>query len=131
MANQSDGGRIINISSVASLVGFPGSAHYAASKHGVIGLTQTMAVDMHRTESPSTRYSHNQLAVTRSGKLADAKSSDSLPDFGGISDSFNLLSDKEMPLAAGDTEAVLWLASDAARFLTGVALPVDAGFTAK
>jgi NAD(P)-dependent dehydrogenase (short-subunit alcohol dehydrogenase family) len=45
MLKQGEGGAIVNTASVAGLVGFPGLAHYTASKHAVIGLTRTAALD--------------------------------------------------------------------------------------
>jgi NAD(P)-dependent dehydrogenase (short-subunit alcohol dehydrogenase family) len=64
--------------------------------------------------------------------LADADAEGAVPDFSETAGTFNLLDEGDEPLESADvTEAVLWLASDAARYVTGVALPVDAGFTAK
>jgi len=45
MLKQGDGGAIVNTASVAGLVGFEGLSHYTASKHAVIGLTRTAALD--------------------------------------------------------------------------------------
>ena len=46
MIRQNSGGRIINISSIAGTIGFAGTAHYSATKAGIIGLTKVMAVEL-------------------------------------------------------------------------------------
>ncbi len=50
-----DGGRVVNVASVAGLVGFHGQSNYAAAKAGVIGLTRVLAKELARRRSPPTR----------------------------------------------------------------------------
>jgi NAD(P)-dependent dehydrogenase (short-subunit alcohol dehydrogenase family) len=133
MSEQDGGGRIVNISSIAGLVGFPGSAHYASSKHGVVGLTKTLAVDFGQYDIAVNAVCPGSVGTDMLARaLADADAEDAVPDFSQTAGTFNLLDEGDAPLEPGDvTEAVVWLASDAARYVTGVALPVDAGYTAK
>ena len=96
-------GRIINISSVSGILGNAGQANYSASKAGVIGLTKAVAPGFVETEMTDV--------------LADAAKE-------------NLLS--QIPLGRpGNTKdianAVLFLASDAAGYITGQVLSVDGG----
>ncbi|WP_254538386.1 SDR family NAD(P)-dependent oxidoreductase [Halomarina litorea] len=133
MAEQSSGGAIVNISSVAGLVGFPGSVHYSASKHGIVGLTKTMAIEYasHGINVNAVCPGSVNTQMMRQG-LADAQAQDTPPDFTGIAGSFNLFDEEDNPLTERDiSEAVLWLSSEASKYVTGVTLPVDAGFSAK
>ena len=103
-------GRIINISSVSGILGNAGQANYSASKAGVIGLTKAVA-----RELASRGITAN--AVAPGFVLADAAKE-------------NLLS--QIPLGRpGNTKdianAVLFLASDAAGYITGQVLSVDGG----
>ncbi len=125
------GGRIINVASAAGLVGAPGFGHYCAAKHGVIGLTKTMAAELapyHITvnaicpglvDTRMVEHSAEQLAG-QLGISEDAAYEAFL--------SVHLIKERITP---GQTAAaVLYLASEAARTVTGACLPVDAGWTA-
>jgi (+)-trans-carveol dehydrogenase/(-)-trans-carveol dehydrogenase len=130
------GGAIVLISSMAGLKGLANNAHYCAAKHGLVGLMRSLAIELapHRvrvnTINPSsvnTPIIRNQAMYTLfTGGRADAAEADALPAF----EALNLL-----PVPWMEPEdisaALLWLVSDAARFVTGVALPVDAGALAK
>ena len=127
-------GAIVNVASTAGLVAFPYFANYVAAKHGVIGLTKALALDY-------APYSIRVNAVCPTS-IADDPELDSAMLAGVASmlgvgaEDYEALSLPHHPLgrlvSAGDVAgAIVWLASDAAAGLTGAAIPVDAGFTAR
>jgi len=118
------GGSIVNCSSIAGLVGFPGVPAYVASKHGMIGLTKTAALEYVKQgvrvnavcpgviDTPMiTRYTRGNKGIE--GQLAAAE------PIGRIGRPEEI------------AEAVLWLCSDKASFVTGIALPIDGGWIAQ
>jgi len=110
-------GRIINIASIAGLVGNPGQANYAAAKAGLIGLTKSVAKEV---------ASRNITANVVAPGLVDTEMIDSLTD-----DQKNaVLQLAPMGRAATPAEvapAVVYLASEEARYVTGTVLTVDGG----
>ena len=113
------GGRIINIASVSGLMGNPGQANYSASKAGVIGLTRTVARELASRNITVNAVAPGFIATDMTAKLGE-----------------EILQQvrKEIPLGRlGDpqdvADAVLFLASDAASFITGHVLTVDGGLT--
>ncbi|MGE3747893.1 MAG: glucose 1-dehydrogenase [Sphingomonadaceae bacterium] len=125
------GGRIVNVASAAGLVGAPGFGHYCAAKHGVVGLTKTMAAELapHKitvnaicpglVDTKMVEHSAEQLA----GQLGITEDA--------AYDAFLTVHHiKERITPAQSAAAVLYLASEAARVVTGACLPVDAGWTA-
>jgi len=125
------GGRIINIASAAGLVGAPGFGHYCAAKHGVVGLTKTMAAELapHKitvnaicpglVDTPMVTHSAAQLA-SQLGITQD-EAYDAFLTVHHI---------KERITPEQSAAAVLYFASEAARVVTGACLAVDAGWTA-
>jgi NAD(P)-dependent dehydrogenase (short-subunit alcohol dehydrogenase family) len=119
---QSQGsGSIINLDSGAGLVGVPGFAGYAAAKHGVVGLTKTAALDYGaqgiRVNAIAAGLVDTPLVADRAPELMAARIA--AHPLGRIA--------QPSEIAA----AVVWLCSEASSFVTGVALPVDGGYTAR
>ena len=122
------GGRIVNISSTAGARGLAHFAHYSAAKHGVIGLTRSMAVEL----AP--------YGVTVNAILPGAVAS---PMLDGLAEELGVTPAdihrvflhhqlfEEVLEPREITEALLWLVSDAARHITGHCLAVDGGWLVK
>jgi (+)-trans-carveol dehydrogenase len=128
------GGSIIVTSSAAGLIAFYGLPGYVASKHGVIGLVKALAAELApdwirvNTICPTqvaTPMLHNPFILSMfTGGKPDA----TIEDMKFPATATNLL-----PIPWVDSEAishaVLYLASDEAKYVTGIALPVDAGMS--
>ncbi|WP_432083977.1 SDR family NAD(P)-dependent oxidoreductase [Streptomyces sp. WAC 04229] len=117
-------GAIVNCSSLGGLVGNPGRAAYHASKHGVIGLTRSAALEYGargvriNAVCPGTIGTPMVDAMVAGGELdrPRAETGQAIPRLG---------------TADEIAQAVLWLSSPGAGYVTGVALPVDGGYTAQ
>lgn len=114
-------GRIVNISSAAGLLGIPKAAHYTSAKHGVIGLTRALAVDL----GPDNITVNCICPGTTLTPLVEAASTES----------FKTEAARRMPLGRlGQPEdianAVVFFVSDLASWVTGATLAVDGGLTA-
>ncbi|HVN89227.1 MAG TPA: SDR family oxidoreductase [Candidatus Binataceae bacterium] len=124
MVKQGSGGAIVNTASAAGLVGSHGMPAYTASKHGVIGLTKTAALE----------YARNNIRIN-----AVCPGVIDTPMVGGMVGSHPRLKDilvSTEPVARlGQpqeiAEAATWLLSDYASFVTGCAMPVDGAMTAR
>lgn len=128
-------GKIICIGSTGSFKGLYGLGHYTAAKHGVIGLVQTLAIEL-------APYNINVNAVCPTTVDTGIVNNQAFFEYmaGGPGshatreqviermNALNLLPDRGMLDPKDISAAVLWLASDEARHITGYALPVDAGF---
>ena len=115
-------GRIVNISSQAGMIGLPLRTVYCASKHAVDGFTKALAVDLKGYD-----ISVNGVAPTFVETEFTRKAL-SDPDFRSYIYGEILLN--ELPATTDIANAVLFLASEASRFMTGTTLLVDAGWTA-
>lgn len=128
MAKQDGGGRIINIASQAAKSGFPHMAPYVASKHGLIGLTRTSAIDLGGQGITVNAVCPNHVTTG-----LGAKQNEYFAEFLDQSvDEYLAAMRNRIPLGrAGLTEdtaaAVAFLASDDAQFITGEALNVSGG----
>jgi len=118
------GGAIVNTSSAAGLIGTPTGQAYCASKHGVVGLTKSAALEYVKSGirinvvcPGSVRTSMTEELFARQPGIEEFIKQ-SLCPMGRIADPREV------------AEVVVWLCSEAASFITGVALPVDGGVVA-
>jgi NAD(P)-dependent dehydrogenase (short-subunit alcohol dehydrogenase family) len=118
------GGVIVNMSSVAGVTGFPGHAAYTASKHGVIGLTKTAALDYAKTgirvNAICPAYTHTPM-LTR--MLAQKP--------GLEAQLISRVPLRRLGTAEEIAQAAIYLFSDAAAFITGHSLVMDGGIVAE
>jgi SDR family mycofactocin-dependent oxidoreductase len=130
------GGAIILTSSAAGLKGYPNIAHYAAAKHGVNGLVKALAQELapHRIRVNSVNPTQVDTPMIMNEPMFALFCPDvptpTRADFALVSQAMHLL---PIPWVEPRdvSNSVLFLASDEARFITGVALPVDAGVLIK
>jgi 3-oxoacyl-[acyl-carrier protein] reductase len=113
-----DGGRIVNVASVAGLVGFHGQANYAAAKAGVIGMTRVLAKELARRQITVNAVAPGVIQTAMLGEIKPEVMAEYL---------------KQIPVGRlGKPEdvanAVLFLASDDSGYITGQVLPVTGGW---
>jgi NAD(P)-dependent dehydrogenase (short-subunit alcohol dehydrogenase family) len=129
--DRGDGGKIVSTSSTAGQVGVPTNAHYVAAKHGVIGLTKTLALELAEYDVNVNCIGPTGIDTPMISGMTEAYGDEALADIGALSGPFNVFGDGGMIGPEHISEAYMWLSSDAARYVTGIYLPVDAGFLAK
>lgn len=114
------GGAIVNTASVAGLIGLPTSGHYVAAKHGVVGLTRTAALEYARDNIRVNCVNPGYIKTPMTDPVM-AERHDQLM--------------KKVPMhrlgTAGEiAEAVVWMCSDRASFMTGASHVIDGGYYA-
>ena len=117
-------GAIVNCASVAGLVGFQGLPAYVASKHGVIGLTKTAALEYAKLGIRVNVVCPGVIQTPMIDRLT-GKKKEAIEQFTGLEPIGRFGNPEEI------ADAVLWLCSDEASFVTGLAMPVDGGFVAQ
>ncbi|RIY03472.1 SDR family oxidoreductase [Aureimonas flava] len=122
------GGRIVNVASTAGLVGYAYVTAYCAAKHGVVGLTRALALELARTgvtvnavcpgftDTPIIAEAVERL-VAKTGRTRE----EALREFTRANPQGRLVSPEEV------ADAVFWLASPAASAITGQAVAVAGG----
>jgi SDR family mycofactocin-dependent oxidoreductase len=127
-----DGGKIVSTSSTAGLTGNLSAGHYSAAKHGVIGLTKTLALELAEYDVNVNAVCPTAINTPMVQGVTEAYGEESLGAMAELAGPFNIFDPEAGVIEEQDiTEAYMWLSSDAARYVTGIALPVDAGFSAK
>lgn len=117
-------GAIVNTSSVAGLVAFPGIPAYVVSKHGMVGLTKNAAME------------YAKLGIRVNAVCPGVIKTPMIDRFTGKNKEVEKAFSNQEPIGRlGEPEevaaAVTWLCSDHASFVTGVAMPVDGGWVAQ
>ena len=120
---KNDGGTIVNVASIAGLVGSAGISPYVASKHAVTGLTKTAALEF------------AQQGIRVNAVCPGGIDTDMVQSF--LSEEFTReMIDTMHPIGRiGQPEEVaelmVWLCSDRSSFMTGAIIPIDGGFVAQ
>ena len=124
MTQQETGGSIVSTASVAGLVGLPGACSYNSSKHGVVGLTKTVALEYAASNIRVNAVCPGFIETPMLERVTDAS----------VKIKDKLIGQVPMKRVASPDEighAVSWLMSDKSSYVTGVALPVDGGWFAQ
>jgi NAD(P)-dependent dehydrogenase (short-subunit alcohol dehydrogenase family) len=124
MLKQGGGGAIVNTSSVAGISGAVGGPAYAAAKHGVAGLARTAALEYGRHNIRVNAVCPGPIRTPMLGRLAQLNRNGEAGF--ARADPLRRLGEPE---EIG--EAVAWLCSDHASFVTGLPMPVDGGMFAQ
>jgi NAD(P)-dependent dehydrogenase (short-subunit alcohol dehydrogenase family) len=115
-------GSIVNLGSGASLVGVSGFSGYTAAKHGIVGLTKTAALDY---GPDGIRVNAIAAGLVDTPLIATGRSPEVMAGRIAAHPIGRIAQASEI------ADAIVWLCSDDSSFVTGVALPVDGGYTAR
>jgi SDR family mycofactocin-dependent oxidoreductase len=133
MVERGEGGSVVLTSSTAGLRAYANTAHYTAAKHGVIGLMKVLAQEAgpHRIRvnavCPTTVRTPLVINDATFELFAPHLEHPTEDDVREPFESLNILPGVAWVEPSDVSDAVLFLCSDAAKFITGVALPIDAG----
>src|SRR5215475_328536 len=120
MLAQGGGGAIVNTASIAGLVGLATSSHYVAAKHGVVGLTKSAAIEYAQDGIRVNCVNPGYVATPMTKEILEARGEEILAKVPmrrtGVPDEI--------------AEAVAWMCSDKASFMTGASHVVDGGYYA-
>lgn len=118
----SGGGSIVNIASAAGLMGFANLPAYVASKHGVVGLTKSVALELARAGVRVNAVCPGNVRTPMLERFAGGE--EALEGMGRVTPMGRLGTPEEV------AEAVVWLCSEASSYVTGHAFAVDGGVLA-
>ena len=120
MLAQGGGGAIVNTSSIAGLIGLPTSGHYVAAKHGVVGLTKTAALE----------YAEDGIRVNcvNPGYIKTPMTDETMKT--RYDEIMAKVPMRRLGHPEEIAEAVVWMCSDKASFMTGASHAVDGGYYA-
>ena len=122
------GGTIVNLASVAGLIGFPGLSPYVASKHAVNGLTKNAALEYGKQGIRVNAVCPAGIETRMLDSLADQST-------GGAQSAHEMMDPLHPIGRIGRSEEVaqmiVWLCSDRASFVTGATMPIDGGYVAQ
>jgi NAD(P)-dependent dehydrogenase (short-subunit alcohol dehydrogenase family) len=122
MTKQGAGGAIVNMASISGLVGAAGAAAYSASKHGVVGLTKSAALETARSGIRINAICPGAIETSMADRLFGA------PQVRKYVLSCHPIGRFGKPREVAD--AVVWMCSDRASFMTGQTMVLDGGFLA-
>jgi NAD(P)-dependent dehydrogenase (short-subunit alcohol dehydrogenase family) len=131
MIERGGGGRVVTIASTSALVGIPYQVPYQSSKTGLVGQVRTLAVELAKhgvtVNAVCPTVAHTPMLEFLAREEA-AYYLDELKQLAGL---FSIFPGVDALEPRDVSQMVLWLASDAARYVTGAAFPLDAGYTIK
>jgi NAD(P)-dependent dehydrogenase (short-subunit alcohol dehydrogenase family) len=120
MLTQGRGGAIVNTASIAGLIGLRTSAHYVAAKHGVVGLTKTAALEYATDGIRVNCVNPGYITTPMTKETMEARGDEIMAR----------VPMNRMGVPEEIAEAVVWMCSDKASFMTGAAQVVDGGYYA-
>jgi NAD(P)-dependent dehydrogenase (short-subunit alcohol dehydrogenase family) len=120
MLAQGGGGAIVNTASIAGLIGLATSAHYVAAKHGVVGLTKTAAIEYAQDGIRVNCVNPGYIQTPMTKETMEARFDEIMAK----------VPVRRLGSAEEIAEAVVWMCSDKASFMTGASHVVDGGYTA-
>ena len=120
MLAQGGGGAIVNTASIAGLIGLATSAHYVAAKHGVVGLTKSAAIEYAQDGIRVNCVNPGYVATPMTKEIVEERGEEILAK----------VPMRRMGVPDEIAEAVAWMCSDKASFMTGAAHVVDGGYYA-
>ena len=123
MLAQGQGGSIVNAASVSGMLAIPTAGHYVASKHAVLGLTKTAAIEYGKN---GIRVNGVSPGAVRTEMLLDVFGSEAAIDRMGTAHPLGRIGRPEEI-----ADAVAWLFSDGSSYYTGQSLTLDGGLTAQ
>ena len=132
MIKDNRGGAIVNVSSIAGLTGSASQPAYVSSKHAVVGLTKNMALDYVKygvrvnAVAPGATYTPMLESISEYVKARKVEGSNEVVQTMGYK---TVAPMNRVAMADEIANAILFLASDAASYMTGVVMPVDGGYT--
>jgi NAD(P)-dependent dehydrogenase (short-subunit alcohol dehydrogenase family) len=120
MLKQGGGGAIVNTASIAGLIGLATSGHYVATKHGVVGLTKTAALE----------YALDGIRVNcvNPGYIKTPMTKETMDE--RYDEIMAKVPVRRLGVPEEIAEAVVWMCSDKASFMTGASHVVDGGYSA-
>ena len=114
------GGVIVNTASILGLVGSAGSSNYVAAKHGVVGLTKAAAIEYAKDNIRVNCVNPGYIKTPMTDPFMPARYDTLMPK----------VPMGRLGVAEEIAEAVVWMMSDGARFMTGTTQVIDGGYTA-
>ena len=120
MLKQGTGGSIVNTSSIAGLVGLPTATHYVAAKHGVVGLTKTAAMEYARDKIRVNCVNPGYIKTPMTDETMKTR----------YDELMTKVPMNRLGIPEEIAEAVVWICSDKASFVTGASHIVDGGYFA-
>lgn len=120
---ETGGGAIVNVSSVAGLIGSAGTVAYTASKHGVVGLTKAAALEFAKQGVRVNAVCPGIVRTAMVERLLESRPGIE-PQLAALEPVGRLATAEEV------AQSIVWLCSDAASFVTGASMPVDGGWSA-
>jgi len=120
MLAQGGGGAIVNTASIAGLIGLATSGHYVAAKHGVVGLTKTAAIEYAQDGIRVNCVNPGYITTPMTREVVETRLDATLAK----------VPMNRMGVPEEIAEAVVWMCSDKASFMTGASQVVDGGYFA-